>query len=154
MRIVGVIAENNDVAGACSAGLLRDIVSGRSFSIQLDAAPAGTTCHLDSRGVEDACAELLPGIATADVVVLSKFGKLEAMQQGFWRAFSAAVAAGKPLLTTVSSRHAEAWRAFAPQAEWLQPDNPSIEQWWHTVRPLSGNSEQHGTTTEERAAQQ
>lgn len=133
-RIVGVLAEDSDIEGACSAAFLRDLASGRRFSIQLDTAPAGTTCHLDAAGINEACAQLLPQMALADVVLLSKFGKTEAMGQGLWAAFSNAIAAGKPLLTTVSPKHAEAWMEFAPDAIWLEPDSRSIEQWWHSAK--------------------
>lgn len=129
VKVAGVLAEEDGDA-VCAAGFLCVIGSGKRFSIQLDAVPAGTSCHLDSRGVEAACAEVLPLIATADVVILSKFGKLEAMRQGLWPAFERALAAGRPLLTTVSPKHAEAWRGFAPDAEWLQPAEGSIRQWW------------------------
>ena len=118
-RVVGVLAENGNAAGTCSAAFLRDIDSGRGFSIQLDTAPTGTTCHLDTVGINEACAELLPQIAQADVVILSKFGKTEAARQGLWAAFSSALTAGKPLLTT--AKHAGAWTAFAPEAIRLGP---------------------------------
>jgi nucleoside-triphosphatase THEP1 len=132
-RVVGVLAENSDVEGTCSAAFLRDLASGRRFSIQLDTAPAGTTCHLDTAGIDEACAELLPQMTLADVVVLSKFGKTEAMGRGLRAAFSNAIAAGKPVLTTVSPKHVEAWLAFAPDAAWLEPDSRSIQQWWRTA---------------------
>lgn len=134
VKAVGVLAENNDTAGVCSAGFLRDLASGRRFSIQLDAPPAGTACHLDAAGMEDAGAGLLAQIPGADVVVFSKFGKLEAAQQGLWAAFAAALAAGKPLLTTVSSRHLESWNAFAPVALRLEGDRAAIAQWWNAGR--------------------
>lgn len=60
-RVVGVLAEDGDAEGECSAAFLRDIASGKRFSIQLDAAPAGTTCHLDTAGIDDACARLVNG---------------------------------------------------------------------------------------------
>lgn len=128
-RVVGVLAEDSDVEGACSAAFLRDIATGKRFSIHLDAAPAGTACHLEAAGIDDACAGLLPQIAGADIVVLSKFGKTEAMRRGLWTAFREAVAAGKPLLTTVSSKHRDAWTAFAGEAVWLEPDGGSIGRW-------------------------
>ena len=135
LRVVGVLAEDNDAEGACSAGFLRDIASGQRFSIQLDAAPAGTTCHMDASGIESACDLLLPQLAAADLVVLSKFGKLEAMGQGLWRAFAAAAATRTPLLTTVSSRHADAWRAWAAEAACIEATIPAVERWWTAMRP-------------------
>jgi nucleoside-triphosphatase THEP1 len=142
VKVVGILAENNDTEGMCSADFVRDIASGTRYSVHLDAPPPGKTCHLDAAGMDEACAGLLGQIALADVVVLSKFGKLEAMQQGLWPAFAAAVATGKPLLTTVSARHMEAWRAFAHAPVWLEPDGSSAERWWQAVRPTAHHREQ------------
>ncbi|HMN72018.1 MAG TPA: DUF2478 domain-containing protein [Rhodoblastus sp.] len=129
LRVAGVLAEDREEEGACSAGFLRDIGTGTRFSIQLDAAPAGASCHLDARGVEGACEALLPQVGDADIVVLSKFGKLEATGQGLWPAFASAASAGIPLLTTVSPRHVAAWNAWAPAAEWLEAGEGSVERW-------------------------
>jgi len=137
VKAVGVVAENNDTEGVCSAGFLRDLASGKRFSIQLDAPPAGTICHLDTAGMEDAGTSLLAQIADADVAVFSKFGKMEAAQQGLWAAFAAAVAAGKPLLTTVSSRHTESWAIFAPAALRLEGSPAAIAQWWSAIKPAA-----------------
>jgi len=64
--------------------------------------------------------------------VLSKFGKLEAAGQGLFPAFEAAAAAGKPVLTSVSSKHRDAWRAFAPDADFIQADEAALTEWWCT----------------------
>src|SRR5690606_36582339 len=88
VRVAGMLAENGAIEGACSAGFLRDIASGRRYSIHLDAPLAGKTCHLDAAGMDAAGAGMLDQIASADVVVLSKFGKMEAMRQGLWPAFA------------------------------------------------------------------
>ncbi len=134
-KVAGVLAENSDLEGICSAGVLRDIGSGNRYSIGLDEPPVGKTCHLDVKGLDDACADLLDQITPADVVIISKFGKMEATQQGLWAAFAAALANGKPLLTTVSPRHMEAWKQFAPTISWLDGDGASVERWWQTVKP-------------------
>ncbi len=133
LKIAGLIAERMD-EGGCSAGFLRDLASGERFVIRLDSAPSGTTCRLDAHGMDEACEALLPRIAAADLVIISKFGKLEADRKGLWRAFSMALDAGKPLLTTVSSKHVEAWTAFAPGTVWLRPDDLSIEDWMRNGR--------------------
>ena len=72
-------------------------------------------------------------IQTGDLVVLSKFGKLEAMRSGLTGAFEAAIAAGKPVLTTVSEKHREAWRAFAPDATVLPADKTALQAWWRDL---------------------
>lgn len=133
MRVVGLLARNTSSDELCSAGFLRDIASQDDYSVRLDASPALTTCHLDAAGMETACAALLEQIPSADIVVLSKFGKLEAMQRGLWAAFKAAAAADKPLLTTVSDKHVAAWKAFAPASAWIDAGLPAIGEWWRTV---------------------
>lgn len=135
INVVGVLAQDNDTEGPCSAGYLRDIASGQRYSVHLDTPPAGKTCHLDAQGMDDACAGLIGQIALADIVILSKFGKLEAARQGLWPAFRAAVATGKPLLTTVSPRHADAWARFVPDAALLDADSLSIRRWWQAATP-------------------
>src|SRR3546814_859793 len=125
IRVAGVTAEAHGLPDrTCSAGVLRDIGSGNQFPIYLETTPQGTSCHLDAEGVEAACASVIDQIASADLVVLSKFGKLEAMRQGLFPAFEAAIAAGRPLMTTVSGKHRDAWEAFAPDATYLEADQP------------------------------
>jgi nucleoside-triphosphatase THEP1 len=79
-------------------------------------------------------AAVLDRIPASDLVVLNKFGKLEAMHRGLWQALEAAVAAGKPSLLALSEKHAEAFRAFAPDAAWLAPERTALDRWWDTVR--------------------
>lgn len=133
-RVAGVVAEE-DHDGPCNAGFLCDIASGQKYSIQLPEPPAGTVCHLDSDGVAEASAGLLTQIADADVVVLAKFGKLEGMERGLWHAFSAAIKAGKPVLTTVSAKHVETARRQLLDAEWLDGRREAIAEWWQAHRP-------------------
>lgn len=129
-NVVGLIAETHGLPDrTCRAGFLRDIVSGKPFSIFRETPPSNTSCHLDATGVEAACAELIEQIPASDLVVLSKFGKLEAGHAGLASAFEAAIAAGKPVLTTVSAKHREAWRAFAPDAIYLDADAASLDRW-------------------------
>jgi nucleoside-triphosphatase THEP1 len=136
-NIVGVIGEAHGLPDrTCSAGLLRDIASGKPFSIYLEKAPSHTSCHLDATGVEAACAEVIHQVPASDLVVLSKFGKLEAMQSGLTHAFKAAIAAGKPVLTTVSDKHREAWEAFAPDAIYLRADEEALQSWWRAQAPV------------------
>lgn len=146
-KIVGLVAQQRDGADSgCTAGYLRDIATNRRFAIAHDEPPVGTTCHLDAEGMLGACLQLLPQIASSDAVILSKFGKMEVSRAGLWMAFSKAIAEGKPVLTTVSSKHVDVWTAFAPNARWLESDFGSLERWWQSIStecdraPRSGNA--------------
>ena len=134
VKVAGALAEAPPLRdGTCSAGLLRSLGTGDAYSIHLAAAPAGTSCHLDARGVELACVAVLGDMRGCDLVVLSKFGKLEAMGEGLFPVFAAAVATGTPTLTTVSARHRQAWLAFAPGADLIDADIAAVKRWWHQV---------------------
>lgn len=134
-NIVGVIAEAHNLPDrTCSAGTLRDIVSGESYSMFLETVPSNTSCHLDAGGVETACAAILDQVPASDLVVLSKFGKLEAARGGLAPAFKAAIAAGKPVLTTVSGKHRDAWLALAPDAIHVPAHEAAIQAWWRAMR--------------------
>lgn len=135
LNVVGLVAETHGLENrVCRAGYLRDVASGKIFSIYVEIPRAETSCHLDADGVDSACGEILEQISASDLVVLSKFGKLEAERCGLARAFDAAITAGKPILTTVSDRHRDAWRGFATDAVYLSPDAAALEQWWEAIK--------------------
>lgn len=131
IRVAGLVEETHGLPDrVCNAGVLRDVVTGSTFSIYLDALPAGKTCHIDSLGAERACAAILAQIETCELLILSKFGKLEAAGGGLFPAFAAAVEAGKPVLTTVSAKHLAAFDAFVPDALTLPADMAALQDWW------------------------
>jgi hypothetical protein len=134
VRVAGVIAEAHNLPNrAWSAGFLRDIGSGKAYSMFLETPPSGTSYHLYAAGVEGACAAVLGQIIYSDVVVLSKFGKLEAAGGGLAPAFTAPIAAGKPVLTTVSDLHQAACYGLAPDALRLPAGAAAIRDWWAEI---------------------
>jgi nucleoside-triphosphatase THEP1 len=134
-KIAGVIGEPHGLPNRnCAAGILRDIASGRPYPMYLEIAPSHTSCHIDAKGVGRASAILLDQIAAADLVVLNKFGKLETTRKGLAPAFDAALAAGKPLLTTVSDLHRDTWLAYAPGAIVLPAEKAALQNWWRAAR--------------------
>ena len=76
-------------------------------------------CSLDAGGVAAACAAVLQAMERGvDVVVLSKFGKLEASGGGLIDCFAAAAGAGVPCVVGVAPVRAPPLRDFA--GEFLQ----------------------------------
>jgi hypothetical protein len=135
-RIVGVVAEDHGLPDRkCRAGYLRSIVSGTRYPIFADLGPASRACHLEGEGAFAAAAEVEKDIvAGCDLVLLSKFGKLEAAGDGLAKAFTAALGADVPVLTSVSRAFETAWSAFAPRFDTLPAEAARIETWWHSVR--------------------
>lgn len=133
-RIAGVIEVPDERAvDVCGAETLRNIGDGARYPIFQDLGPGSTACALDPAGVAEACAAVCRDIAAGcDLVVLSKFGKLEAENRsGLTSAFAAAIEAGVPILTAVSPRNQERWAAFAaPCYQVLGPSLAEIAGWW------------------------
>jgi hypothetical protein len=138
LKVVGMIEETHDLKNrVCSAGILRDIASNASFPIYLETLPAGATCHIDGEGAARASDALIPQVAASDVVVLSKYGKLEAGGSGLINVFQMAKTDGKFLLTAVSDKHKLAWEAFAPDAIPVEPTVEALTAWLDAAqRPL------------------
>lgn len=134
VRMAGVLAEDHGLADrSCSAGFLRSLGSGELFPMFQDLGPGAAACHLEGAGVVAASDAVRQDIARGcDLVLLSKFGKLEAKGEGLCGAFRAAIAAGIPLLTSVSPALAPAWARFAPDSFVLPADLDEVEKWWRT----------------------
>jgi hypothetical protein len=136
-RLAGAIAEDHGLADrACSAGFLRSLGSGERFPIFQDLRPGSKTCHLAGAGALAAADAVRRDIAAGcDLVLLNKFGKLEADGGGLRDAFGAAIEVGVPVLTSVSAALAAAWQSFAARLFVIVPaDADRIDAWWQAVR--------------------
>jgi len=129
LRVVGVVETAADSANPCKS--LRSLDDGRMFSISQDLGPGSQACSLHPEGLALACAAVQDSIARgADVVILSKFGKQEAIGRGLSDAFGAAIAAGLPILTAVSPAMIADWRNFAGDyAECVQAEVAQQLSW-------------------------
>jgi hypothetical protein len=137
VRVVGAIAEDHGLPDrACSAGYLRSLADGARYPIFQDLGRGSEICHLAGDGAVMAAAAIARDIeAGCDLVILSKFGKLEAGGGGLRDAFAAAIEAGVPVLTTVSASQTAPWEAFAsPLFTPVAADAGEIEAWWQSVR--------------------
>ena len=136
IRIAGVIEEPHGLADRkCNAGYLRSITSGTLYPIFQDLGPGAEACHLEGAGAVSATEAIERDIAAGcDLVMLSKFGKLEASRDGLSGAFTAAIDAGLPVLTSVSPAFEQAWETFAaPLFHVLPADSNEIEAWRRTI---------------------
>lgn len=144
VRLAGVLAEDHGLPDrACTAGYLRSLVDGTRQPIFQDLG-RGSGCHLSGDGAAAAAAAVRGDIsAGCDLVMLSKFGRLEADGGGLRDAFAAAIEAGVPVLTAVSPPYMARWQAFAtPLFTLLPPDAGQLDAWWRSVRPSSIPSSQ------------
>lgn len=137
VHLAGLVAEDHGLADRhCQAGYLRNLTTGARFSIFNDLGPGAAMCHLNGTGAVAAAAAVQSDIAAGcDLVLLNKFGKLEAAGEGLVSAFRAAISGGLPLLTSVSPAHDEAWRRFVDQGFTVLPaDVAAIDLWRRAVQ--------------------
>ena len=136
LRLAGVVAEGHGLADrSCGAGYLCRIGTAQRFAMFEDRARSPTTCHIDGKGALTASEAVQQDIAKGcDLVVLSKFGRLEAAGKGLRGAFNAAIAGSIPLLTSLSSSAAEVWERLAARGfVTLQPNAAEIDAWVRAV---------------------
>ena len=131
LRIAGLIE-----CSSCEAetdGHFLSIADGRSFALFQELGAGSVACSLDAASVIEASERVCADIARGcDLVVLNKFGKLEAENRsGLIPAFAAAIEAGIPILTSVAPKYADAWTAFAaPLFVTLPPKMAALDEWW------------------------
>lgn len=138
LRIAGAIEEGEP--GRRKSNRLRSLTDGLSYPVFQDLGPGASGCALDPAGVVLASEAVRAGIARGcDLVILSKFGKIEAVNgSGLVPAFVAAIDAGVPVLTSAAPRWHDAWEAFAsPLFVSLPAEEEAIEQWWRDLRDIA-----------------
>jgi len=135
LRLAGVVEPHDADAGACGALSVIDLATGARVKISQDLGPCSTACNLDPGGVALACAATQRAIrAGADLVALSKFGKLEALGGGLRDAFIDALDRGVPVITTLHPNLRPDFFAFAGDlAEEIAPTPEALEAWWRDL---------------------
>lgn len=135
-RVVGVVEDYSRGAGRKDTDL-RSLTDAHSRPIFQDLGQRSTACSVDADSVAMACEAVRRDIAAGcDLVVLSKFAKLEADRGGLSGAFIAALEAQAPILTSVAPKFDAQWAAFAaPLFVILPPELDAIRAWWRGVAP-------------------
>lgn len=132
LRLGGVVQHNDgDCDGPCRAMALEDLASGLRYAISQDLGSGAGACRLDPAGLAAAGGALAAALAGgADLVIVNKFGRQEALGQGLRQEIAAALLAGLPLLVAVREDVLPAWRDFAGEG-WiaLPAESAEVEAW-------------------------
>jgi molybdopterin-guanine dinucleotide biosynthesis protein A len=114
-----------------------DLEAGTAFPI-MQRLGSGACCAVDTQAVAAACMVVRGAVERhCDLVIVNKFGHLEAEGAGLADEMMAAMAEDVPLLTTVSSTRVEAWLAFCGGLCDLIPPEPSaLWRWWEASRGI------------------
>lgn len=139
VRVTGLVEQHNEgLRKACGGSILRDIESGNQHRLYQELRPLSTACCLDASGVAEACQSILARIPDADVVILSKFGKLEAGNAGLIEAFIKAAEHNKPVLTSVAPAFGDSYLDFVgPWGTLIPADEEALEFWARETLKLS-----------------
>lgn len=138
-RVHGLIQQNNDSPGRESA-MLVDLDGGECFPLFQNLGAGSTSCGLDEISVAAASAVLRRALSEkSDLVIVNRFGELEANGGGFAAEMLALMAEGVPLITVVGERYLNDWRHFTGgAAKELWPQREALEAWFSDLSRLKG----------------
>jgi nucleoside-triphosphatase THEP1 len=111
---------------------LVDLDGGQSYAITQELGSGSESCVVDPHGVAAASVVLRRAVdASADILVINKFGRLESEGEGLVDETLAAMAAGLIVLTTVHENYREAfWERTGGLATLLPCTQDALEAWW------------------------
>ncbi|MBI5132983.1 MAG: DUF2478 domain-containing protein [Rhodopseudomonas palustris] len=96
-----------------------------------DQTPQSTGCRVDPAAMQDAAALIASAFQKCpELLIVNKFGKLEADGGGLGDVITEAVDLGIPVVVGVPERHIKRWREFTNGlAEEAMIDSPRVQQW-------------------------
>ena len=111
---------------------VRDLATGETLPILQDLGAEATGCAVAPAAITEAAGLLSRAIATRpDLLIVNRFGRLEAAGGGMLAEIARAFADGIALLVCVPARYRDAWNAFAGGLDaQLPPNREAIEAWW------------------------
>lgn len=132
----GLLPGPQDHINGCAIRTVLDLEDGTLYPISQNLGKESTACSLDPGALLVAGAVLRRAAkSAADLVIVNRFGVLEAEGGGFATEMLELMARGYPVLTVVSEPNLEAWRKFTGGlALELSPDLAAIQAWFEQVR--------------------
>lgn len=128
-----------DGAGQRCDVLLEDLACGRRIPLLAHRGAGAKGCRLDESALAEATAAIEASLERRpELLVLSKFGKVECEGGGFRDLIARAVSCEIPVIIGVPRRNLDAWRLFAGEfAVELDVNACEVERWLveTTIRP-------------------
>lgn len=137
VRLGGMI--QHDLPGAAGdpcAMTLENLETGHCIALSQDLGKCSESCRVDPDALAQGSVAIRAALRRgAELVVVNKFGVLEAGGAGLRDDMAATVLAGVPLLTAVSERFMPQWQEFtAGEFSALEADVGAILAWWAALR--------------------
>ena len=136
--VLGVVQAPEEVSYAYRSKMgIIDLSNGHYTSISQDLGAHNTSCCLDSEAVSNASVILQKArTQNPDLLIVNRFGKLEAEGEGFADEMLEIMSLGIPMITVVATRFLDAWRAFSGGlGTELAADLAQIQDWYALQQP-------------------
>lgn len=135
LRIAGTVrVKPADPSGHPCDMDLRVLPDGPSFRISQPLGSGAKGCRLDGGVIEAIAVEVEARLTGADLLVVNKYGKLEAQGRGLATAVAMASEMMIPTLVGVNEMNAPDFLAFSDgDAVPVLPEVPSVLDWYRTV---------------------
>ena len=142
LRLAGTVrTQPADPSGHPCDMDLRVLPDGPGFRISQPLGRMAKGCRLDGGVIEAIATEVEARMASADLLIVNKFGKLEAQGRGLCPAITMAMEIEIPTLVGVNEMNVPDFHAFSDgSAEVLKPDLRAIRAWFertHAPRILA-----------------
>lgn len=132
-RLVGVVQEPMGDADRhrCDMDLI-EIVSGQRLAISQNLGTGSKGCRLDPNAIETVATQVEVDLEASlvDLLIINRFGKLEATGRGFCPVIALALQRGIPVLVGVNDLNRPAFEVFAEGLAAELPDQSSAIQTW------------------------
>jgi hypothetical protein len=132
LRVAGVVQVNVDRPGTARCDMDALVLpDGPRIRISQSLGPASRGCRLDPEGLETAVGAAEAQLALgAELLIVNKFGKQEALGRGFRPVIAAALEGGVDVLVGVNAMNHEALDAFTGgMAERVAPEHAALMRW-------------------------
>lgn len=132
IAVAGIVQHNKFIRDRTKCDMeVEELASGIVLKISEDRGKEARGCRLDRGVLSEAAALLSASLENEpEIVILNKFGKLEAEGRGLRDTLSDAAQLGVPIVVGVPYRNIEQWRAFTEGlAVECQIGSPRLHEW-------------------------
>jgi len=140
LRLAGVLQHPvcSDTAGHCDV-VLEELTTGVRTDLFEDRGPGARGCRLDVAALAEVNAQVARSLdADPELLILNKFGKVEAEGRGLLDLVAIAIDRGIPVVIGVPIRNLEAWRNFAGGMSVEFSSDPSeVKDWLQRTFPVA-----------------
>ena len=140
LRVAGVLQHPvcSEAAGHCDVAL-EELTTGLRTDLFEDRGPGASGCRLDEAALAEVNGQVARSLdADPDLLILNKFGKVEAEGRGLLDLVAMAVDRGIPVVIGVPIRNLAPWRDFAGGMSVEVGDDPSqVADWLNRTFPVA-----------------